>query len=171
MLSLVPYIIPINHWKKGPDAARTSFTMTIARCLYISCVHNSTLLWDLFDAPTTSHNVLSVCARTFIKIDHDGTKNMINMQYATPRHWHVLILWSPDHVISPLSHLIILVFHIHIIISMKVLCQSIEPFAPNPPIYSYWFNPIIPSTISSSFYTSPLPWFYLQNHEGKPRII
>jgi hypothetical protein len=50
--------------------------MTIVRYPYISYVQNSTLLWDLFDALTTSHNVLSVC-----------------VQYATPQPWHVLILW------------------------------------------------------------------------------
>jgi hypothetical protein len=127
MLSLVSYIIPRNLCKKSPDAARMSFTMTVAWCLYISCVHDSTLLWDLIDVPTTSHCVLSVCARTFIEIDHDGTKNMIGKQYATLRPWHVLIPWSPNHVISPPSHLPILVFHIHIIISMQVPCQFLKP--------------------------------------------
>jgi hypothetical protein len=142
MLSLVPNIIPRNLCKKSPDAARMSFTITVARCLYISYVHKSTLLWDLFDALTTSHNVLSVCARTFIKIDHDDTKNVIGMQYATPWLWHVLIPWSPDHVISHRSHLVIFMFHIHIIIPMQVPCQSIESFARNPPVYSYWFSSI-----------------------------
>jgi hypothetical protein len=45
--------------------------------------------------------VLSVCARTFFKIDHEGTKNMIGMQYATPRPWHyslVFFLESKDEV-------------------------------------------------------------------------
>jgi hypothetical protein len=32
-----------------------------------------------------------VCARTFIEIDHDATKNVIGVQYVTPRPWHVLI--------------------------------------------------------------------------------
>jgi hypothetical protein len=127
MLSLVPYIIPRNLCKKSPDAARMSFTMTVARCLYISCVHDSTLLWDLIDVPTTSHRVLSVCARTLIEIDHDSTKNMIGKQYATPRPWLVLIPWSPNHVISPPSHLAMLAFHIHINISMQVPCQFLEP--------------------------------------------
>jgi hypothetical protein len=167
MLFLVSYIIPRNIYMKSPDAVRMSFTMTISRCLYISCVHNSILLWDLFDAPTTSYNVLSVCARTFVEIDHDGTKNVIDMQYATPQPWHVLIPWSPDHVISPPSHLVILAFRIHIIFPMQVPCQLLEPIAQNPPIYSCRFSSIIPSIISSLFYTSSLPWFYLQNLEGK----
>jgi hypothetical protein len=152
MLSLVPYIIPKNICKKSPDAARISVTMTAAWCLYISCVHDSTLLWDLIDAPTTSHDMLSVCARTFIEIDHNGTKNVIELQYATSRPWHVLILWSPDHVISPPSHLVILAFHIHIIISMQVPCQFLEPIGPNPPIHSCGFSPIIPSIISVILY-------------------
>jgi hypothetical protein len=160
MLSLVPYIIPRNLCKKSLDAARTSFTMTIAQCLHISCVHESTLLWDLIDVPTTSHRVLSACARTFIEIDHDSTKNVIGKQYDTPRPWHVLIPWSLDHLISPPSHHAILAFRIHIIISMQVPCQFQEPIAPNPPIYSWGFSPIIPPIISLSFYTSSLPWFY-----------
>jgi hypothetical protein len=127
-----------------------------------------------FDAPTTSHNVLSVCARTFIEIDPDSTKNMINMQYATPRPWHVLILWSSDNVISYPSHLVIIMFHIHIIIPMQVPFQFLESIARNTHIYPSLpceFSPINPSIISSSFYTSSLPWFYLQNLEGKPRNI
>jgi hypothetical protein len=40
MFPLVPYIISENLYKKSPDAARISFTMTAARCLYISCVHD-----------------------------------------------------------------------------------------------------------------------------------
>jgi hypothetical protein len=43
--------------------------------------------------------------------------------------------------------------------------------ARNPPIYSSGFSPIIPSIISLLFYRSSLPWFYLQNLEGKPRNI
>jgi hypothetical protein len=72
---------------KSPDAARTSFTMTTARCLYISCVHDSTLLGDLFDALTTSHNVLSVCARSFTEIDRDATRSVIGVQYTTTQPW------------------------------------------------------------------------------------
>jgi hypothetical protein len=143
MLFLVPYNVPRNLCKKSPDVARTSFTMIAARCLYISCIHDSTMLWDLFNALTTSHNVLSVCARTFVEIDHDDTKNVISMYYATPQPWHILISWSPDHVISPPSHLVILAFHIHIIISMQVPWQFLEPIALNPPIYSCGFSPII----------------------------
>jgi hypothetical protein len=123
MLSLVPYIIPRSLCKKSPDATKTSFIMTAARCLYIFYVHDSTLLWDLFDAPTTSHHVLSVCVRTFVEIDHDSTKNVIGVQYVTPWPWHVLIPWSPDHVIFDPNYLIILVFHIHIIVPMQVPCQ------------------------------------------------
>jgi hypothetical protein len=159
MLSLVPYIIPRNLCKKNSNAARTSFTMIAARCLYISCVHDSTLLWDLIDAPITSHNVLNRCARAFTEIDHDGTKNVISMQYATPRPWHILIMRSPDCVISPPSHLVILVFHIHIIISMQVPSQSLEPITRNSHIYHADFCPTIPSIIPSSFSTSSLPWF------------
>jgi hypothetical protein len=92
-------------------------------------VHDSTLLWDRIDALTTSHDMLSACARTFIEIDHDGMKNVIDMQYATPRHWHVLIPWSSDHVIFPPSHLVIPAFHIHIIIPMQSTCQFLEPIA------------------------------------------
>jgi hypothetical protein len=84
MLPLVPYIISKNSYKKSPDAAKMSFTMTAARCLHISCVHDSTLLGDLFDALTTSHHVLRVCAESFTEIDHNGTKNVIGMLYATP---------------------------------------------------------------------------------------
>jgi hypothetical protein len=168
MISLVPCIISRNLCKTNPDVVRTSFNMTVDQCLYISCVHDSTLLWDLLNALTTSHYVLSVCERAFTEIDHDSTKNVIGMQYANPRPWHVLIAWSPDYVISHPSHLIILVLHIHMIIPMQVSYQSIEPFARNPPIYSYWVSPVIPSIITSSFYTSSLLWFYLQNHEGKP---
>jgi hypothetical protein len=118
---------PRNLCRKSPDASRTSFTMTATRCPYISCVHDFTLLWDLIDVPTTLHHVLSVCARSFTKIDHDATRNMIGVRYATPWPWHVLIPWSSDHVISHPSHLVILVFHIHIIIPMQTPCQSLEP--------------------------------------------
>jgi hypothetical protein len=72
-----------------------------------------------------------------------------------------------------LSHLAILTLHIHIIIPMPVFCQFLEPIAWNPHIYptlSCGFSPIIPSIISSSFYTLYFPWFYLQKLEGKPRI-
>jgi hypothetical protein len=174
MLSLVPNIILRNLYKKSPNVARMSFTMTAARCLYISCVHDSTLLWDPFDVLTTSHHVLSVCARAFTEIDHDGTMNMNDMQYATPQPWHFLIPWSPDHVIFHPSHLVILVLHIHTIIPMKVPCQSLEPIVRNPHIHSSLpcgFSPIIPSIISLSFYKSSLPWFYLENIKGKLRNI
>jgi hypothetical protein len=174
MLPHVLHIISKNLYKKSPDAVKTSFTMTAARCLYISCVHEFTLLWDLFDALTTSHNALSVCARIFTEIDHDGTKNVIDMHYATPRPWYVLIPWSPDHMIFHYSHLIILVFHIHIIIPMEVPCESLESIARNPHIYPSLpcrFSPIITSIISLSFYTSLLSWFYFQKLKGKPRNI
>jgi hypothetical protein len=137
--------------------------MTVARCLYISCVHDSTMLLDLFDALTTSQHVLSACVRSFTEIDNDNDKNVISMQYATPWPWHVLIPWSPDHVISPPSHLVILVFHIPINIPMQVPCQSLGPIAWNPHVYPSLpcgFRPIIPSIISLLFYTSSLPWFY-----------
>jgi hypothetical protein len=64
------------------DAVGMSFTTTTTRCLYISYVHDSTLLWDHIEAPTTSHHVLRVCARSFIEIDHDVARSMIacNMQ-------------------------------------------------------------------------------------------
>jgi hypothetical protein len=84
MLSLVSYIILRNLCKKSPDAARTLFTMIVARCLYISCVHDSTLLCDLFEALTTLHLVLSVCAVSFTEIDHAATRNVIGVQYTTP---------------------------------------------------------------------------------------
>jgi hypothetical protein len=106
-LSPTPY--SENLYKKGPDAVRTSFIMTAARCLYIS-VYMTLLGYEIFDALTTSHNVLSVCARTFVEIDHDGTRNVIGMQYATPQPWHYRDFSA--------YQLIILVFHIHIIISM-----------------------------------------------------
>jgi hypothetical protein len=120
---------------------------------------------------TTSHHALRVCARAFTEIGHDANTNMIGMQYATPWPWHVLIPWSLDHVISHPSHLVILAFHVNIIIPMQVPCQSVESFARNPPIYSYWFSPIIPSIISSPSYASSLPWFYFQNLKGKPKNI
>jgi hypothetical protein len=174
MLSLVPYIIPRNLCKKCLDAVRTSFTMTTVRCLYISYVHDSTPMWDIIDALTTLHHKLSMYATTFTEIDHEGTKNMIGVQYATPWSWHVLILWSLNHVISHPSHLVILAFYIHIIIFMQVPCQSLGPITRNPHIYPSLpcgFTPIISSIISSSFYTSSLPWFYSQNLKGMPRII
>jgi hypothetical protein len=127
--SLSPYIIPRNLCKKSPDATRTSFTMTATRCLYISCVHDSTPLWDLIDAPTTLHHVLSVCARTFTEIDHKATRNATGVQYATPWPCHVLIPWYLDHVISPPNHLVILALHMHIIIPMQIPCQSLKPIS------------------------------------------
>jgi hypothetical protein len=110
----------------------------------------------LVDAPTTSHHVLSVSTISFTEINHDATKDVIGVWYATPWPWHVLIPWSPDHVISHSSHLVILMFHIPIINSKQVHCHFLDPIALNPPIYSCRFNPIILSIISSLFYT----WFY-----------
>jgi hypothetical protein len=115
--------------------------------------------------------VLSVCVRTFIEIDHDGTRNVIGVQYATPRPWHVLILWSLDQVIPHPSHLIILVLHIHIIICMQVPYQFLEPIAPNPQIYSCKLSPIIPSVISSLFYTSSCLGFIFKSMKGSPEIF
>jgi hypothetical protein len=92
MLPLVPYIISKNLYRKSPDAAMMSFAMTATQCLYIPYVHDSTMLRDLIDAPTTSQHVFSVCARTFVEIDHDATKSVIDMQSTTPRSWHILIL-------------------------------------------------------------------------------
>jgi hypothetical protein len=60
MLAHVPYIISENIYNKSLDVAKMSFMMTVARCSYISYVHDSTLLLDLIDALTTSHHVLSV---------------------------------------------------------------------------------------------------------------
>jgi hypothetical protein len=113
-----------------------------------------------FDAPTTLHHVLSVCARSFTEINHNATRNMIGVQYATPQPWQVLIAWSLNHV-----------FHIPIIIPKQAPCQSIEPFARNPPIYSYWFSLIIPSIISSSFYTSSYPGFIFKTLKESPNIF
>jgi hypothetical protein len=148
--------------------------MTIAWCLYISCVHDSTLLWDLIDAPTTSYHVLSVCAISFTEIDHDAIRNVISVQYVTPWPWNVLIAWSLNHVISHPSLLVILVLHIHIFITIQVPYQTLEPVTRNTHIYPslpYRFSSIIPSIISSSFSPSSLHWFYFQNLEGKPGII
>jgi hypothetical protein len=91
--------------------------------------------------------------------------------YTTLRPWHVQIPWSPDPVIAPPSHLVILAFHTHIIIPMQASCQFLNPIAWNPRICLYWFSSTNPSIFSSSFYTSSLPWVYLQNLEGKPRNI
>jgi hypothetical protein len=87
---------------------------------------------------------------------------------ATLAHSNTVISKSCDF---PPSHLVIHAFHIPIIMTMQVPCQFLEPIAPNPLIYSCGFSLIIPPRISSSSYTSSLPWFYLQNHEGKPRNI
>jgi hypothetical protein len=92
MLSLIPHIIPRNLYKKSHDAVRTSITMTTARCLYMPYVHDSTMLLDRFDALTTSHHVLSVCAISYNEIDHDATRDAISVRYATPQPWQVLIL-------------------------------------------------------------------------------
>jgi hypothetical protein len=108
-------------------------------------------------------DLLSVCA----EIDHVATRNMIDMQYATPWPWHVLISWSPNHVIYHPGHLVIPVFYIHIIIPMQIPCQSLEPIVGNTHIYPLLpcgFSPTIPSIASSSFYSSSLPLFYFWNH-------
>jgi hypothetical protein len=63
-LAYVPHHISEYHYKRRPDATRTSFTMTDVRCLYTSCVHtcnlshHSTLLWHLLDALTAPQYVL-----------------------------------------------------------------------------------------------------------------
>jgi hypothetical protein len=129
MLSPVPNIIPRNLYKKSPDVVRMSFNKTVVQCLYISCVCDYLMLRDIFDAPTTSHHVLSVCAISFTEIDHDAIRNVIGVRYATPRSWHVRMPSYSDHVISPPSHLVILAFHIHIIIPIQVPCQFLEPIA------------------------------------------
>jgi hypothetical protein len=79
MFPLVPYIISENLYKKSLDAARMSITMTTTQCMYISYVHDSALLWGLFDALTTSHNELSVCARAFTKVDVNAIRNVIGI--------------------------------------------------------------------------------------------
>jgi hypothetical protein len=145
--------------------------MTVARCLYISCVHDSTLLWNPIDAPTTSHHVISVCVRSFTEIDHDATRDVIGVRYATPQPWHVLIPWSLNHVISHPSHLIILALHIHIIISMQVPCQSLKPICSELSSLPRRFSPIIPSIISSSIYTSSLPWFIFKTLKRSPELF
>jgi hypothetical protein len=92
--------------------------------------------------------------QTFIEIDHDDTKNVIGMQYSTPRPWHVLIPWSTDHVISPSSLLVIHVFHIPIIIPMQALLPIDRANCRNLHIYSSLpceFGPIIPPIMSSSY--------------------
>jgi hypothetical protein len=74
----------LKSLQKSSNAAMMSFAMTAAQCMYMSYVHDSTLLWGLFDALTTSHNVLSVCTRAFAKIDDDATRNVFDMLYGTP---------------------------------------------------------------------------------------
>jgi hypothetical protein len=124
---------PLPHiqtpYKKSFDAAMMSFDMTAAQCLYISYVHDSTLLWDIIDAPTTSHDELehSPILTTM------PLGKMIGIISATPWPWHVLKVWYPNHLILHLSHLLILLFRTHIIISMQVPCQFLEPIAQNPP--------------------------------------
>jgi hypothetical protein len=161
LISLVPNMIPRNLCKKSPDAARTSFTMTVARCLYISYLHDSTLLWDLFDAPTTSHQVLSVCARSFTEINCDATMDMIGVRYATPWPCHVLISWSLDNVISPPRHLVNHAFHIHIIISMQAPCQSLVPS------HHFINNLFIILYIILALVLSSKPWRKAQQYLGE----
>jgi hypothetical protein len=95
--------------------------LIILLCCKVSLMHQ--LLHNVFP------DVLSVCARTFVEINHDAIRNMSGVRYVTPRPCHVLIPWSPDHVISPPSHLVILALHIHVIIPMHVPCQFLEPIA------------------------------------------
>jgi hypothetical protein len=90
-------------------------------------------------------DVLSVCARTFIEINHDAIRNMIGVQYATPRPWHVLIPWSLDHVISPPSHLVILALQIHAIIHMQVPCQFLEPIVETLISTHHYHADLVPS--------------------------
>jgi hypothetical protein len=128
------------------------------------------MLWDLIDAPTTSHHMLSLCARSFTEIDHNATKNVIGMQYATPWPRHVLIPWSPDHVISPQPSYHPCVPHTH---NYPYACPLPIPKANFLDLSSLpcRFSLIISSIISSSFYTSSLPWFYFQNLKESPEIF
>jgi hypothetical protein len=92
--------------------------------------------------------------------------------YATPQPWHVLIPWSPYHVISHPSHLAMLAFSIRIIISMQVPCKFLESIARNTHIYQSlpcWLFLIVPLITSSSFSTSSLPWFFKTLKES-PKI-
>jgi hypothetical protein len=155
MLPYVLHHISEYHYKRRPDATRASFTMTAAWCLYTSCVHacnlshHSTLLWGLLDA--------------FTEIDHKVTRNVISMQSAATQHYLLLAPQSLDQVNFNLTHVVTLVFHLYTIIYEQVFCQFVQPIVGNTYVlhqYCPRLNLSIPSTTSSSFYTSSLPWLY-----------
>jgi hypothetical protein len=170
-LSPISYLeISIRRVPMQPECH--SLWLLLGVCTYF--VYMTLLYYEISLMHWSLHIMCLVCVRTFTEIDHDATRNMIGVWYATPQPQHVLIPWYSDHVICHPSHLVILIFHIPIIIPMRVPCQSLEPIIWNPhicPSLPCGFSRIIPSIISSSVYTSSLPWFYFQNLEGKPQNI
>jgi hypothetical protein len=121
-ISAIRVLVQLEHYSLWLLLSVCTYPMYMTRlCCEISWMHRS-LHIVFFD-------VLSGCQRAIVEIDHDATKNVIGMQYTTPWPWHVLKPWSLDHVIFHLSHLVILAFHIHIIISMQVSYEFLEPIA------------------------------------------
>jgi hypothetical protein len=60
-----------------------------------------------------SPDVPSVCARAFVELDHDATRNMIGAQSATPWPFLVQVWWSLDKVNSPINHHVNLMLQMH----------------------------------------------------------
>jgi hypothetical protein len=119
-------------------------------------------------------DVLIISAGAFIVFGHNATRNVIGVRTAALRPCSDLTLRCPTQVISNILHLVNLVFHVHIIIPIRVPCQFLEPIARNLPIYPSLpcrLIPVVPSLASLSFSLSSLPWFYFQNLKGKPEII
>jgi hypothetical protein len=160
MLPLILYIISKNPYKKSLDIARMPSAMTIALCLYISCVHDSTLLWDLVDG--IDH--FSSCAYCVCK----------NIHWDWSRH-------HQEHDWHAIYHSAILA-HSSIVISKSDDSPS-EPscYPCVPHTYNYPYTSLIPiliancpkpsylliiamqiksrsSLASSSISSSPFPW-------------
>jgi hypothetical protein len=85
-------------------------------------------------------DVLIISAGAFTNFGHDATRNVIDTRTAAPRPCLLLVPISSDQVISSLSHVVTLVFHLYTIVSEQVLCEFKQPVIGN----TYVFPSVLP---------------------------
>jgi hypothetical protein len=143
-----------------PDVCTHPVCMTVIFLIILLCC-------EVYLMHQVLHNVfpdvLRVWEEAFYEIDHDATRNVIDLQFATTQPYLLLALWSIDQVNSNLTHVVTLVIHFYTIISEQVLCQFIQSIVRNTyvfPLVLHWIKSLYSIDITFIIYTWSLPWFY-----------
>jgi hypothetical protein len=105
----------------------TVIFLAILLCCEVYLMHQ--VLHNMFP------DVLNVWEEAFTEINHDTTRNVIDVQFAATQPCILLALRSTYQVNSNLTHSVTLVIHFYTIISEQVLYQFVQSIVENTYVF------------------------------------